>query len=323
MSAGTSHAAQRAHAAEVVADEVDDHEVLGARLLVVAQRRAAVGVLDGMGGARGGALDRLGLDASARGRRAGSARARSSAPTRRRGAAAPRAARGCARAGRGRRRAGRSRRRCAARWSGRSRSSRPRRSRACRRRCWRGRPRGPRGRRSAAQRAPAGAARRGGGRRAIASSSPSVAASHASAAGAPAASASATRWTRCLWWSKAITPVAEEQRRVGQRRAVHELAAQVGLELVAEVAGEAAGEVERQLGGVGAQARELAPAVLEDALVQLLAPVRAAPRSRPATRRRSSRPDRAGRPGTPMNEKRASPGSARELSSQTAWSRSP
>ena len=56
------HAPQRAHAAEVVADEVDDHEVLGARLLVVAQRGAAVGVLDRMGGARRGALDRLGLD---------------------------------------------------------------------------------------------------------------------------------------------------------------------------------------------------------------------------------------------------------------------
>ena len=128
-------AAQRAHAAEVVAHEIDDHEVLGARLVVGAQRGGAVGVLGGVGGARGGALDRLGLDdplavdaQEALGRGAQHRR-------RRRGAAAPRAARGCARAGRGRRRAGRSRRRCAARWSGRPRRSRPRRSRACRPRC--------------------------------------------------------------------------------------------------------------------------------------------------------------------------------------------
>ena len=46
-------AAQRADAAEVVADEVDDHEVLGARLVVGAQRGRAVGVLDRVGGARG------------------------------------------------------------------------------------------------------------------------------------------------------------------------------------------------------------------------------------------------------------------------------
>ena len=52
-------AAELADAAEVVAQQVDDHQVLGAVLLVVAQRGAAVGVLGRVGGARGGALDRL------------------------------------------------------------------------------------------------------------------------------------------------------------------------------------------------------------------------------------------------------------------------
>ena len=75
-------------------------------------------------------------------------------------------------------------------------------------------------------------------------------------------------------------PVAEHERGVGQRRAVHELAAAVGLELVAEVAGEAAGEVERQPGRIGVQARELALAVGEDALAQLLPPARALDRER-------------------------------------------
>ncbi len=69
--------------------------------------------------------------------------------------------------------------------------------------------------------------------------------------------------------------VAEHERGVGQRRAVHEPAAAVGLELVAEVAGEAAGEVERQIPRVGAQALELALAEVEDALPPLLPPARA------------------------------------------------
>src|SRR5215208_7156939 len=59
-------------------------------------------------------------------------------------------------------------------------------------------------------------------------------------------------------------PVAEHQRGVGQRGAVGELAPVFGLELVAEVAGEAAGEVERQLGRVGVQALELELAAVED-----------------------------------------------------------
>ena len=76
-------------------------------------------------------------------------------------------------------------------------------------------------------------------------------------------------------------PVAEHERGIGQRRAVRELAAALGLELVAEVAGVAAGEVERQLRGVGAQARELALAVVEDALAPLLPPVGPVDREQP------------------------------------------
>ena len=66
-------------------------------------------------------------------------------------------------------------------------------------------------------------------------------------------------------------PVAEDERGVRQRGAVHERATALGLELVAEIAGEPAGEVERQLGGVGPQAGQLALAVVEHALAQLLA----------------------------------------------------
>src|SRR3954468_8062381 len=51
---------------------------------------------------------------------------------------------------------------------------------------------------------------------------------------------------------------------------MHKYAPGLGLELVAEVTGEAAGEVERQLGRGGAQPLELAFAVVEDALLELL-----------------------------------------------------
>ena len=76
-------------------------------------------------------------------------------------------------------------------------------------------------------------------------------------------------------------PVAEHERGVGQRRPVHERASTLGLELVAEVAREAAGEVERQLRSGGTQTLELARAVVEDALPQLRDTSGALDRERP------------------------------------------
>ena len=54
-------AADRADGAEVVAQEVDDHQVLGPVLLVVAQARRQPRVLVGAGAARARPLDRLRL----------------------------------------------------------------------------------------------------------------------------------------------------------------------------------------------------------------------------------------------------------------------
>ncbi len=70
-------------------------------------------------------------------------------------------------------------------------------------------------------------------------------------------------------------PVAQQERGVGERRGLRDAVAALGLELVAEVAREPADEVERQLGRVGAQAVQLAAAVVEDALGVLLAAGRA------------------------------------------------
>ena len=152
-------------------------------------------------------------------------------------------------------------------------ASRPRRSRACRRRCWRGRRRGPRARRSAAARA---RRRRRGGRTAgdgleLALRWPPA---RLRRRARRSASASATRWTRRLSWSNAISRSQNSSAASGSGERCTSSPPQLGLELVAEVAGEAAGEVERQLGGVGAQAGQLALAVVEHALVQLLALVR-------------------------------------------------
>jgi hypothetical protein len=52
-------------AAQVVASEVDDHDVLGAVLRARAQRQRLAAVLGGSGAPRPGALDRAGLDACA------------------------------------------------------------------------------------------------------------------------------------------------------------------------------------------------------------------------------------------------------------------
>ena len=91
-----------------------------------------------------------------------------------------------------------------------------------------------------------------------------MAASHVSAAAAPVASASASRWTRRWSWSKAIIRSQNTSAASGSGERCTSFAAALGLELVAEVAGVAAGEVERQLGGIGAQAREFALAEREE-----------------------------------------------------------
>ena len=53
------NAAQLADAAEVVANKVGDHQILGARLLIGLQRFGAAGVLASVGAALAGPLNRL------------------------------------------------------------------------------------------------------------------------------------------------------------------------------------------------------------------------------------------------------------------------
>ncbi len=119
---GDGHGARGADPAEVVADQVDDHHVLGVVLLQQVRRGAA------------GALDRAGLDGAAR-RGAGRARARRwRSPRRARaGGSFPRTAPGCrapaARSARPRRRPGRA---AARTGPGRGSPGRPRRPRCAR-----------------------------------------------------------------------------------------------------------------------------------------------------------------------------------------------
>ena len=232
-------AAQRADAAEVVAQQVDDHQVLGAGLVVGAQRGGAVGVLDRVRGTRAAVPliglrldDPLAVDAQEALGRGAEHRDVAEAQQRRvrRGVARPQGAIGGER--------DRSRRRCAARWSGRPRRSRPRRSRAGRRRCWPGRRRAPSRavKRQRAGRGGAGGAGAASARRAGARSSPATPRRRRRRS----ASAEREQVDAALVVVEGDQPVAEHERGVGQRRAVHERAAALGLELVAEVAGEAA-----------------------------------------------------------------------------------
>ena len=61
-----AHAAGRAHARQVVAHEVDDHQVLGAILGALGERLTERGIVLGTDTARPRALDRPRLDMTAR-----------------------------------------------------------------------------------------------------------------------------------------------------------------------------------------------------------------------------------------------------------------
>ena len=130
-----------------------------------------------------------------------------------------------------------------------------------------------------AKRSAAGRGGRGRQRRRLArerrAAARSVAASQASASSRPVGLGQREQVDPALAVVEGDHPVAQQERGVGQRRGLRDAAAALGLELVAEVAREPADEVERQLGRVGAQALELAAAVVEDALGAHLAAGRA------------------------------------------------
>ena len=120
------------------------------------------------------------------------------------------------------------------------------------------------------------------------SSAAAVAASHASAPARPSAPPSLSAST-CVCSRRVIDddePVGEQQERVGQLGLVGGGRAAVGLQLVAEIADEAAVEVERQLGALGVQARELAAEVVQQRLVvaRRVVPARVTVSCEPPTR---------------------------------------
>ena len=183
---------------------------------------------------------------------------------------------------------------CAARSSGRPRSSRPRRSGAGRPRCWPGTRRARRAGRTGPSPGTAGAAAAAGRAR-------------------PAARSAASSQSRDRLGVARLErdevgairevvddhePVAEDERRVRLGRHVRRTGAALGLQLVAEVAREPTDEVERELGGVGGAAARARARSRSKTLSSRS--VRTPPRSivsRPAPRRSAA--TRPSRPSAP------------------------